>query len=171
MSSICFWQIVLQKSPSGLCEIEICNYRIGAPVLLNRCCSFQPDLESIFLAEMLKILLQHYRAPSRPRGTSALISAFGGKSGNLMFAPSFSGYDAKWNSARLASLLVARGIFSRRSRCYGRALPPIRSVTTTARRRFSPSQSRLPGRLGSSDSLAVPDRRAGRGHRSRARQR
>src|SRR5262245_47666239 len=51
--------IVLQKSPSGRCEIEICNYRIGAPVLLNRCCAFQPDLESIFLAEMLKILLQH----------------------------------------------------------------------------------------------------------------
>src|SRR5262245_35948006 len=51
--------IVLQKSPSGLCEIEICNYRIGAPVLLNRCCAFQPDLESIFLTEMLKILLQH----------------------------------------------------------------------------------------------------------------
>src|SRR5262245_35601009 len=51
--------IVLQKSPSGLCEIEICNNRIGAPVLLNRCCAFQPDLESIFLAEMLKILLQH----------------------------------------------------------------------------------------------------------------
>src|SRR5215510_2586140 len=50
---------MLQKSPSGLCEIEICNYRIGAPVLLNRCCAFQPDLESIFLAEMLKILLQH----------------------------------------------------------------------------------------------------------------
>src|SRR5262249_1581520 len=52
--------IVLQKSPSGLCEIEICNNRIGAPVLLDRCCAFQPDLESIFLAEMLKILLQHY---------------------------------------------------------------------------------------------------------------
>ena len=51
--------IVLQKSPSGLYEVEICNYRIGAPVLLNRCCAFQPDLESIFLAEMLKILLQH----------------------------------------------------------------------------------------------------------------
>jgi hypothetical protein len=51
--------IVLQKSPSGLHEVEICNYRIGAPVLLNRCCAFQPDLESIFLAEMLKILLQH----------------------------------------------------------------------------------------------------------------
>src|SRR5262245_22156755 len=50
---------MLQKSPSGLCEIEICNYRIGAPVLLNRCCAFRPNLESIFLAEMLKILLQH----------------------------------------------------------------------------------------------------------------
>src|SRR5215475_5880269 len=57
--------IVLQKSPSGLCEIEICNYRIGAPVLLNRCCAFQPDLESIFLAEMLKILLQQNRPPRR----------------------------------------------------------------------------------------------------------
>src|SRR6516164_8714931 len=56
-----FVPIVLQKSPSGLYEVEICNYRIGAPVLLNRCCAFQPDLESIFLAEMLKILLQHNR--------------------------------------------------------------------------------------------------------------
>jgi hypothetical protein len=41
---------MLQKSPSRLREIEICNYRIGAPVLLNRCCVLQPDLESIFLA-------------------------------------------------------------------------------------------------------------------------
>jgi putative tryptophan/tyrosine transport system substrate-binding protein len=57
--------IVLQRSPSGLCEIEICNYRIGATVLLNRCCAFQPDLESIFLAEMLKILLQHNRGAKR----------------------------------------------------------------------------------------------------------
>src|SRR5262245_62174805 len=55
---VCSWPIVLQKSPSGLCEIEICNYRIGASVLLNRCCAFQLGLESIFLAEMLKILLQ-----------------------------------------------------------------------------------------------------------------
>jgi hypothetical protein len=31
---------------------------------LNRCCAFQPDLESIFLAEMLKILLQHNLAIS-----------------------------------------------------------------------------------------------------------
>jgi hypothetical protein len=43
------------------CCGENCNYRIGAPVLLNRCCAFQPELESIFLAEMLKILLQHNR--------------------------------------------------------------------------------------------------------------
>src|SRR5262245_23226679 len=42
-SNRCLVPIVLQKSPSGLCEIEICNYRIGAPVLLNRCCAFQPD--------------------------------------------------------------------------------------------------------------------------------
>src|SRR5262245_30461176 len=67
--------IVLQKSPSGLCEIEICNYRIGAPVLLNRCCAFQPDLESIFLAEMLKILLQH-NLPSADIGACG--SAFSG---------------------------------------------------------------------------------------------
>src|SRR5262245_46478903 len=67
--------IVLQKSPSGLCEIEICNYRIGAPVLLNRCCAFQPDLESIFLVEMLKILLQH-NLPSAVIGPCA--SAFSG---------------------------------------------------------------------------------------------
>src|SRR5262245_30967492 len=45
---VALWQIVLQKSPSGLCEIEICNYRIEASVLLHRCCAFQPDLESIF---------------------------------------------------------------------------------------------------------------------------
>src|SRR5262249_47999401 len=56
-----FWQIVLQKSPSRLCEIEICNNRIGASVLLNRCCSFVPDLESMFRDQMQKILLQHNR--------------------------------------------------------------------------------------------------------------
>src|SRR5262245_15792590 len=51
--------IVLQKSPSRLCEIEICNNRIGASVLLNRCCSFVPDLESMFRDQMPKILLPH----------------------------------------------------------------------------------------------------------------
>src|SRR5262245_26239330 len=51
--------IVLQKSPSRLCEIEICNNRIGASVLLNRCCSFVADLESMFRDQMPKILLQH----------------------------------------------------------------------------------------------------------------
>jgi hypothetical protein len=71
---VAYWQIVLQKSPSGLCEIEICNYRIGAPVLLNRCCAFQPDLESIFLAEMLKILLQHYRHEASFRCCAAIQS-------------------------------------------------------------------------------------------------
>jgi hypothetical protein len=54
-----FGLIVLQKSPSRLCEIEICNNRIGASVLLNRCCSFVPDLESMFRDQMPKILLQH----------------------------------------------------------------------------------------------------------------
>src|SRR5438094_6634195 len=51
--------IVLQKSPSGRCEIEICNNRIGTPALLNRCCALTPDLESMFRAEMIKIALQH----------------------------------------------------------------------------------------------------------------
>src|SRR5262249_34351000 len=54
-----FMPIVLQKSPSRLCEIEICNNRIGASVLLNHCCSFVPDLESMFRDQMPKILLQH----------------------------------------------------------------------------------------------------------------
>src|SRR5215813_14420667 len=53
--------IVLQKSPSRLCEIEICNNRIGASVLLNHCCSFVLDLESMFRDQMPKILLQHNR--------------------------------------------------------------------------------------------------------------
>jgi len=48
--------IVLQKPPSRLCEIEICNNRIGASVLLNRYCSFVPDLESMFRDQMSKIL-------------------------------------------------------------------------------------------------------------------
>src|SRR5262245_42617523 len=54
-----FRGIVLQKSPSTLCEIEICNNRIGASVLLNRCCLFVSDLESFFRDHMPKILLQH----------------------------------------------------------------------------------------------------------------
>jgi len=31
----------------------------ATPVLLNRCCVFALDLESMFLAKMLKRLLQH----------------------------------------------------------------------------------------------------------------
>src|SRR5262249_30886015 len=58
---VAFWQIVLQKSPSRLCEIEICNNRIGASILLNHCCSFVLDLESMFRDQMPKILLQQYR--------------------------------------------------------------------------------------------------------------
>jgi hypothetical protein len=50
-----FWQIVLQKSPSRLCEIEICNDRIGARAFLNHCCAFAPDLESMLRDKMLKI--------------------------------------------------------------------------------------------------------------------
>jgi hypothetical protein len=37
----------------------------GIPAaLLNRCCAFVPDLESMFRDEMLKILLQQYRPDS-----------------------------------------------------------------------------------------------------------
>jgi hypothetical protein len=70
-------RIVLQKSPSRLCEIEICNNRIGASVLLNRYCSFVPDLESMFRDQMSKILLQHNRAPSghKPGIVSCPLSA------------------------------------------------------------------------------------------------
>src|SRR6516165_7947935 len=78
-----FVPIVLQKSPSGLYEVEICNYRIGAPVLLNRCCAFQPDLESIFLAEMLKILLQHNRHKADVTGR-LLVCPLSGQSGHGM---------------------------------------------------------------------------------------
>jgi hypothetical protein len=56
--------IVLQKSPSSLCEIEICNDRIGARAPLNRCCAFAPDLESMLRDKMLKILLQHNQPQS-----------------------------------------------------------------------------------------------------------
>src|SRR5262245_18714876 len=72
--------IVLQKSPSRLCEIEICNNRIGAPVLLNRCCSFVPDLESMFRDQMPKILLQHTPPQSRHRqfATTCLLRAKSG---------------------------------------------------------------------------------------------
>jgi hypothetical protein len=53
-------RLLLQKSPNGLCEIEICNNRIGARASLNRCCALAPDLESMLRDEMLKILLQQY---------------------------------------------------------------------------------------------------------------
>jgi hypothetical protein len=52
--------ILLQKSPSWFCEMEFCNNRIRIAGLLNRCCAFVPDLESMFRDEMLKILLQQY---------------------------------------------------------------------------------------------------------------
>ena len=51
--------ILLQKSPSRLCEIEICNDRIGARASLNCCCAFAPDFESMLRDKMLKIFLQH----------------------------------------------------------------------------------------------------------------
>jgi hypothetical protein len=57
----------LQKSPSSLCEIEICNDRIGARAPLNRCCAFAPDPESMLRDKMLKILLQHNQRVSGPR--------------------------------------------------------------------------------------------------------
>jgi hypothetical protein len=51
---------MLQKSPSKLCEIEICNDRIGANGFLNRRCVCAPDIEAILLAKMRKIFLQQY---------------------------------------------------------------------------------------------------------------
>jgi len=55
------WTILLQKSPSEGCGIEICNNRIEAGFLLNLCCAFLRDLESMLRAGMQKILLQQYR--------------------------------------------------------------------------------------------------------------
>jgi hypothetical protein len=53
--------IVLQKSPSGVCGIGICNNRIRRRAFLNLCYTLERDLESIFRAGMLKIVLQQYR--------------------------------------------------------------------------------------------------------------
>src|SRR5262249_48007706 len=54
--------ILLQKSLSRCCGIQIRNNRIGASALLNQRCLLALDFESIFRAGMLKILLQHYRS-------------------------------------------------------------------------------------------------------------
>ena len=59
--SVRFGTIVLQKSPSGVCGIGICNNRIRRRALLNLCYTLERDLESIFRAGMLKIVLQQYR--------------------------------------------------------------------------------------------------------------
>jgi hypothetical protein len=67
------WGIVLQKSPSSLCEIEICNDRIGARAPLNRCCAFAPDLESMLRDKMLKILLQHNPNESGKNGKPSVV--------------------------------------------------------------------------------------------------
>src|SRR5262249_45059624 len=56
-----YWPILLQKSPSEHCGIEICNNRIGAEAFLNRCCALVGVLESLLRAWMLKILLQQNR--------------------------------------------------------------------------------------------------------------
>src|SRR5262249_47505269 len=56
-----FGPILLQKSPSEHCGIEICNNRIGAEAFLNRCCALVGVLESLLRAWMLKILLQQNR--------------------------------------------------------------------------------------------------------------
>jgi hypothetical protein len=56
-----FWQILLQKSPRRSCEIEMRNNRIRIVRFANQRCAFAPDLESILLAQLSKILLQQYR--------------------------------------------------------------------------------------------------------------
>jgi|ERR1700704_6086893 hypothetical protein len=60
------WQILLQKSPSSLCEIEICNDRIGARAPLNRCCAFAPDLESMLRDKNAQNTFATKSAPSGP---------------------------------------------------------------------------------------------------------
>jgi hypothetical protein len=74
------WQILLQKSPSRLCEIEICNDRIGARASLNRCCAFAPDLESMLRDKMLKRLLQQNRHEAAGPGCP-LFRRYRGESG------------------------------------------------------------------------------------------
>jgi hypothetical protein len=56
-----FWPILLQKSPRRNCRIRIRNNRIGTNEFLNQRCLLAPDLESILLARMSKILLQQNR--------------------------------------------------------------------------------------------------------------
>ena len=63
----CCWQIVLQKSPSGLCEIEICNDEgTGTQAGLNDSIAFPTDLGSMLRDKMLKILLRRISAISVP---------------------------------------------------------------------------------------------------------
>src|SRR5215475_9222364 len=117
------WQIVLQKSPSGLCEIEICNYRIGAPVLLNRYCVLQPDLESLFPAEMLKILLQHNRGNSR-RDLLTLSSSLRDPKATLLLC----------YSTRLANGFATSRAYSMKSCATGLSIRFFRVTTPNATR-------------------------------------
>src|ERR1700748_211986 len=56
-----FTPILLQKSPRESCRIETRNNRIETNGFLNQRCACAPDVESMLLAQMRKIFLQHYR--------------------------------------------------------------------------------------------------------------
>jgi hypothetical protein len=59
-----FTPILLQKSPRESCRIETRNNRIETNGFLNQRCACAPDVESMLLAQMRKIFLQHYRPVS-----------------------------------------------------------------------------------------------------------
>ena len=59
-----FTPILLQKSPRESCRIETRYNRIETNGFLNQRCACAPDVESMLLAQMRKIFLQHYRPVS-----------------------------------------------------------------------------------------------------------
>jgi len=55
-----FVSILLQKSARSRLRVKMRNNRIRMNGFLNQHCALSPDLESILLARMRKIFLQHY---------------------------------------------------------------------------------------------------------------
>ena len=53
-------------------ELEFKTIEFGAPALLNQCCLFVLDFESMFRAGMVKMLLQQY-LPKRTSCTAAKV--------------------------------------------------------------------------------------------------
>src|SRR5262249_41856385 len=79
-----FVPIVLQKSPSELCEMEICNYESEAPFLLILFCVSKPDFKSFFLAKCSKYFCNTIGTNPTCRD-ACYLAAFGGKA---VMAPS-----------------------------------------------------------------------------------